>query len=135
MVEPGKNRTVQEEILRLSRVLTELDDVLRVQRDALRQKGMGLPPGTLSGLKNIQGELESVAGRLAGDAVELEQLRALAETTALVNSSLDVDQVLNEVMDTVIALTGAERGYIMLRDEFSGEMEFRVRAQSGPRHD
>ena len=87
---------------------------------------MGLPPGTLSGLKDVLEDLDRVSILLASDATELEQLRALAETTALVNSSLDVNQVLNEVIDTVIALTGAERGYIVLRDEHTGEMEFRI---------
>ena len=40
---------------------------------------------------------------------ELRSLRALAETTALINSAQKADDVLNQVMDTVIALTGAER--------------------------
>jgi adenylate cyclase len=53
-------------------------------------------------------------------------LRALAETTALITSTLDVDEVLNQVMDTVIRLTGAERGYIVLKNKETGEMEFRI---------
>jgi len=44
----------------------------------------------------------------------------------MLTSSLDVQEVLNEAMDTVIALTGAERGYIMLRDDDTGEMVFSV---------
>ncbi|MEL7235409.1 MAG: GAF domain-containing protein, partial [Chloroflexota bacterium] len=54
------------------------------------------------------------------------QLRALADTTALIASTLDVDEVLNQVMDTVVRLTGAERGYIVLKNKETGEMEFRV---------
>jgi adenylate cyclase len=44
----------------------------------------------------------------------------------LINSTLDLDLVLNDVIDTVILLTGAERGYIVLRDPATGELEFRV---------
>ena len=108
---PGENQTVLEELRYLKLTCEDVIDALRAQRELLRQRGMGLPPGTLSGLKNV---------------MELEHLRALAATTALVNSSLDVNQVLREVMDTVIALTGAERGYIVLRDELTGEMAFRI---------
>jgi adenylate cyclase len=123
---PVENRPVQEDLRRLERTCEEVIDSLRAQRDLLRQRGMGLPPGTLSGLKDIQQDLDRLVGVLASDATELEHLRALAETTALVNSSLDVNEVLNEVMDTVIALTGAERGYIVLRDEQTDQMAFRI---------
>ncbi len=123
---PVENRTVQDGLRNLKRTCEDVIDTLRSQRELLRQRGMGLPPGTLSGLKEVLDDLDRVSILLASDATELEQLRALAETTALVNSSLDVNQVLREVMDTVIALTGAERGYIVLRDELTGEMAFRI---------
>ena len=45
---------------------------------------------------------------------------------SLINSSLDLTEVLEEVMDTIIKLTGAERGYLMLRSDLTGEMEFKV---------
>jgi adenylate cyclase len=126
MVGPTEKQPVQDEIRRLSQGINETSDALRAQRDILRQRGMSLPPGTLNGLKDIQGHLVFLADQLSEDAVELEQLRALMETSELVNSSLDINQVLSEVMDIVISLTGAERGYIMLRDEHTGEMEFRI---------
>jgi class 3 adenylate cyclase/PAS domain-containing protein len=126
MVEPAENRTVLEEARRLSQVSEQLLEMLRSQRDSLRQRGMSLPSGMLDGLQDVQAELDKLVGQLSEEAVELEQFRALAETTALINSSLNLDQVLNEVMDTVIGLTGAERGYIMLRDEDTGQMEYHV---------
>ena len=64
--------------------------------------------------------------RLGADAIELERYRTLADTAAQLAASLDVQQVLDEAMDSVIALTGAERGYILLRDEDTGEMVFSV---------
>src|SRR5205814_9881978 len=57
---------------------------------------------------------------------ELQRLRALGDTTELINSTLDLSDVLNAVMDTVIDLTGAERGYLMLRNPQTKQMEFRV---------
>jgi PAS domain S-box-containing protein len=126
MVGPVENKTVQEDLRRLKRTCEEVIDSLRAHRDLLKQRGMSLPPGTLNGLKDILQDMDKVSDLLATDATELEHLRALADTTALVNSSLDVNLVLNEVIDTVIELTGAERGYIVLRNEETGQMEFRI---------
>lgn len=127
MSSPAGNDTIQDTIRHLSSVLSEIIDSLRSQRDLLRQRGMSLPPGTLNGFKDVQQSLTGIGERLRTQGTaELTQLRALAETTALINSTLDVDEVLNQVMDTVIALTGAERGYIVLQDEGTGQMEFRI---------
>ena len=127
MVERGTSRTdLVAEAQRLGQALDALIPELRAQREMLRQFGMSLPPGTLSGFEIIREELGFLIERLRADAAELERYRALAGTAAMLTSSLDVQEVLNEAMDTVIALTGAERGYIMLRDDDTGEMVFSV---------
>jgi sigma-B regulation protein RsbU (phosphoserine phosphatase) len=41
------------------------------------------------------------------------------------NSSLDLDEVLNRVMDEVVKALGAERGFLALRDE-NGDLDFRT---------
>lgn len=48
---------------------------------------------------------------------QVAQLQELVRISALITSSLELGQVLEEVMDTVIQLTGAQRGYLMLYDE------------------
>jgi adenylate cyclase len=70
--------------------------------------------------------LDGQVNAITGQQIELRQLRALARTTALISSALDTDSVLNQVMDTVIQLTGAERGFILLKSPSTGEMEFRI---------
>lgn len=57
---------------------------------------------------------------------QLEQLRGLVHTSGVINSSLEIDLVLEEVMDTAITLTNAERAYLMLRAEGSDELELRA---------
>jgi adenylate cyclase len=73
---------------------------------------------------------ENMLRQLRSDITAMEkehaQLRALSEVGAVINSTLDLPTVLNQVMDKVIDLTGAERGYLVLRDEETGELEFRV---------
>ncbi|MBN1485140.1 MAG: SpoIIE family protein phosphatase [Chloroflexia bacterium] len=54
-----------------------------------------------------------------------ERLDLLYRISQTFNSSLDLDRVLNRVMDEVIAITHAERGFLMLRDA-EGQMSFQV---------
>ncbi len=55
-----------------------------------------------------------------------EHLAILYEITRTLNSSLDLNIVLENVIDRVIEVTGAERGFLMLRDDGRDELEFRV---------
>ncbi|MCZ7539758.1 MAG: GAF domain-containing protein [Anaerolineae bacterium] len=126
MIGSGKTQPVAARLAQLSHVVQDVSDALHAQHSLLRQRGLGLPPDLLGGLVQVVADLRALSTFLSASAVELEQLRALAHTTSLVNSTLDIHQVLNEVMDTVIALTGAERGYIVLRDEQTSDLEFRV---------
>ncbi len=120
-------QALPQRLKELSKLVTDLYQLLRTQREMLRHRGISLPPGALSTLKSVQADLTNLAQHKDIDpASELARLRAVAETTALINSTLKLDEVLNTVMDTVIQLTGAERGYIMLRDEATGNMAFRV---------
>jgi PAS domain S-box-containing protein len=100
--------------------------LLRQQQTFLRQQGMNLPPGTADTVRTALQRLEGLENALLGHQIELRQFRGLAQTTAVINSTLERDAVLNQVMDTVIQLTGAERGYILLRDSAGAQLEFQV---------
>ena len=47
----------------------------------------------------------------------VDRLALLGRVSQVFNSSLDLNEVLNTVMDEVIAITRAERGFVMLKDE------------------
>jgi phosphoserine phosphatase RsbU/P len=49
--------------------------------------------------------------------VQVEQIAKLYNVTRLIGSSLDLQTVLDKVMDALIDLTNAERGFLMLLDE------------------
>jgi sigma-B regulation protein RsbU (phosphoserine phosphatase) len=55
-----------------------------------------------------------------------EHLATLYEITRTLNSSLDLDEVLENIMDRVIEVTGAERGFLMLCDDDQSELQFKV---------
>lgn len=54
-----------------------------------------------------------------------DRLALLYRLSQTFSSSLDLDEVLNRVMDEVIAATRAERGFVMLREP-DGDLAFRV---------
>jgi adenylate cyclase len=119
--------TSQEQVRQIVQHTNDLIDLLRLQKANLRQRGMTLPVNSLENVRSFQNRLDTLNRELSGSTSELRTLRALAETTALITSSLDTDTVLNQVMDTVIQLTGAERGYIVLKDRATGKLDqFRV---------
>lgn len=55
--------------------------------------------------------------------IEQARLAALYEVSSRLGTSLDLTEVLNQVMDSIIQLTGAERGYLMLVDEETAELQ------------
>ncbi|HEY73763.1 MAG: hypothetical protein B6I35_07810 [Anaerolineaceae bacterium 4572_32.2] len=77
-----------------------------------------LPP-----LQNVLTHLEQ---DLKAQASEQDELAALYEISHVIGSSLDLPEVLNEVMDQIIRLTGAERSFLMLIDPDTGELEFQA---------
>ncbi len=114
------------ELSYIRQLTSDLRNVLIQQREALQSQGFRLPPGTTTTLSDITKRLEVGETRISHLEDERDQYRALADVAALINSSLDLTQVLNQVMDTIIELSGAERGYLMLRDEESDELTFRI---------
>ncbi|MBL8107783.1 MAG: GAF domain-containing protein, partial [Anaerolineales bacterium] len=70
---------------------------------------------------------DKLSNVVANVLLELKQLRELVNTSSIINSSLDTGDVLNQVMDTVVRITGAERGYIALINRETGQMDYPVR--------
>ncbi|MCU0487818.1 MAG: GAF domain-containing protein [Anaerolineales bacterium] len=69
------------------------------------------------GLQAISTTLMRLSNQANRWKEEQGNLVALTEVSQVVNSSLEIDEVLRIVMDTIIRLTGAERGFLMLKDE------------------
>ena len=82
----------------------------------------------VDGLKILENSLERISEVLIPFEQRFSHLQALAGIGQVINSTLEVDEVLQIVMDTIVRLMGAERGFLMLRDERSqgGEMTIRI---------
>ena len=84
-----------------------------------------LESSTTEGLKALEDSLTRISEVLIPFEQRFSNLQALAGIGQVVNSTLEVDEVLQIVMDTIVRLTEAERGFLMLRND-EGEMESRI---------
>jgi len=117
---------IQAEVRGLKQRADEIKTLLEQQQELLRRRGINLPPKAIDQLWTVRSCIDKLSVGLVDTHMQLQQLRRLAETTALINSPQETEEVLNQVMETVIQLTQAERGYIVLKNPQSGELEFKV---------
>jgi PAS domain S-box-containing protein len=106
--------------------LQTVREALRRQADLLRRREMESNPAVHAALAAAAEMLIRLTQMVAANEDEIDQLRTLSLTSALINSSLDVDTVLAQSMDELIELTGAERGFIVLFDGATGTLQFRI---------
>jgi signal transduction histidine kinase len=59
------------------------------------------------------------------DSIHQKRLGVLYEVSQVIGSSLELETVLNQVMDAIIQLTEAERGFLMLLDD-DGKLQVRI---------
>lgn len=122
----GDHPKCVDEVRRLRALNADLCDGLRRQQAILKTRGISVPDNVIQFGAGIDEQLVKLEATLLDEQTEIEQLRALTQTSAMINSSLDLDQVLAQAMDEIINLTGAGRGFILLRNRETGEIEFRV---------
>ncbi|MGQ9888588.1 MAG: GAF domain-containing protein, partial [Aggregatilineales bacterium] len=64
--------------------------------------------------------LDALLARAEQSRQQEGRFEALYNLSRLIGSSLDLQTVLDQVIDAIIGLTGAERGFLMLRDDDGG---------------
>lgn len=116
--EPTSPLTLDKQILALSQQTGRVRSGLLGIRSQLQ-------PNTLEELSQIESRLHKTSQEVATSLEKYKNLAALADIGQLVNSTLELDEVLRIVMDTIVRLTGAERGFLMLHDE-TGQMTTRI---------
>src|SRR5215207_85802 len=108
-----KLNSINDQVVNVTQQFAKLRNSLEPQNEVVE------------GLKGLENSLERISETVIPFAQQFSHLEALAGIGQVVNSTLEVDEVLQIVMDTIIRLMGAERGFLMLRDE-RGEMSIRI---------
>jgi PAS domain S-box-containing protein len=116
MNEPNltESSALADQIDQLSQTATQISQSLR--------SGQPILPSELSNqLTDLADQLREASQKVTQETAGKNNLIALTNISQVINSSLDPDEVLRIVMDTIVRLTKAERGFLMLRDE-DGEL-------------
>jgi len=69
---------------------------------------------------------QRVADRSPHTRLAADRVSALQSISQRINASLDLRETLRSVMDSLVEITGAERGFVMLLDEASGRLAFQI---------
>lgn len=91
-------------------------DLEALQENLARSAGKKIAPQALHELKILTERLNILKMQAARLEASRQHLKAMSEIGRLINASLDPAAVLQNVVDTIIHLTGAERGFLMLND-------------------
>jgi putative nucleotidyltransferase with HDIG domain len=119
------NLTIQEEFRSLNAVLINV-------MDSLSESAHPVASAAVQDLSNLTNSLQLLQSRVSEYLhTSKRQLQALVGVGHVINSSLGLEAVLDQVMDEVIALMRAERGLIMLCD---GRGEIPIKAARGMDH-
>jgi adenylate cyclase len=112
--------SVDQQLLFIADLLDEMHDAMQNARPA------SLPPRLAEMASSLAAAMPNFRKQVQGLEGEWRSLRELSRIGQVVNSSLELDEVLQIVMDTIIKLTGAERGFLMLRNEDNEDLSIRV---------
>lgn len=96
------------------------------REDMLRQQATQSSDELARLLLQVRRQVEDLENRVEQQHKEHEQLKALQEISAAVNSSLQIDQVLMVVMDSIVKLTKAERAILLLKEDDDSELKVRL---------
>ena len=75
-----------------------------------------LEPQALGEIQRIIARMDDLRIQAARLEASRQHLQGISEVGKLINASLDPAVVLQNIVDTIIQLTGAERGFLMLND-------------------
>jgi len=130
----SSNTQTQSNLSQLNELIGQLNDAVNQQQRTLlsthpsRIKQVALrESGELTRiLIYVRRRLDELDQQVRAQETERHSLSALQEVAATINSSLELDQVLNEVMDVIIGLTKAERALLVLMDDATGSLDVQV---------
>lgn len=111
--------------LDISQQVARLNQLSDQIKEELQRSGVPVPVRVDQCLIQMRGSLHRFGRQISRQADELKNMRALADISQVVNSSLELTAVLRIVMDTIVRLTGAERGFLMLHSD-NGELSMRI---------
>lgn len=122
---PRARRTIVADNIRVME--KELDSVV-AKIDAMQEGKGTVLAGEIAGL---QDPFEQARNKLSAVGKSYDRLSALYEASKHIISGFDLEERLNLVMDAAIEVLQAERGFLMLKNEQTGDLEIMVKRKIG----
>ncbi len=116
------NKNIEESSQNARQLRQNIDGVI----NALSKKGVQINVDFDSPTKTLYRSLDSIKKEISSLFTQWTLMEELVSITALLTSSLDLDEVLESVLDSVIRLTGAERAYLMLKQPSTDDLRVQV---------
>ncbi len=116
----------QESLAAAMRQVEHLEPALTQLLHVMKVRGIMFSDAPALAVQSLRENLATTRQGAQKAAGKLQQLQKLVDVSALLTSSLELDRVLEQVMDAVISLTGAQRAYLMLRDKDDTELTIRA---------
>lgn len=122
----NQTAATQTELNKVQVLIQEIDTRLAQLGQAVTrvqtQPSLPVPKELHRLLEAAKQSLKELDHRIKAHEKEREHLHALQTVGGVINSSLELPEVLREVMDAIISLTGAERAFLMSLNEQTGEL-------------
>ncbi len=116
----------EESLVEATREAERLETTLAQLVHVMKARGLMYSDAPTLAAQSLRENLTKSRQDAKTVAGKLQELQKLVDISALLTSSLELDRVLEQVMDAVISLTGAQRAYLMLRDSDSSELTIRA---------
>jgi transcriptional regulator with GAF, ATPase, and Fis domain len=107
--EPSPAYTLDQMVIRMGRLIDST-------RDILIRNNFTLPAQILDDFSRLKASFTQISQQISLMEKRREDLLALMDIGQVINSSLDPEELLQVVMDTMVRLLHAERGFLMLRN-------------------
>jgi adenylate cyclase len=120
------SRVADLELGRLSHAAQNLLQLLQGPSSSSSSQSLQLSStsGSASGPLSFERERAALNSSISTLQRERSELEALYDIARVLNSTLELDEVLRLVMDQVIRVVNAERGFLMLVNRDTNELEF-----------
>ncbi|MBI5118730.1 GAF domain-containing protein [Candidatus Poribacteria bacterium] len=122
---PQPRRTVVASNIRLME--KELESVV-ARMDAMRKRNNA---SLAEEIDELEDPFSQARNKLSAVGKSYDRLSALYEASKCIISGFDLEERLNLVMDSAIEVLQAERGFLMLKDEETGDLKVMVKRKMG----
>jgi phosphoserine phosphatase RsbU/P len=103
-----------------------LEGAVKALSENMRRRNLQMSPEMLQSVQSLQRSVHRARQQGQELQAQSERIQQIVKASARITTSLELEEVLKEVMESVIELSGAERAYLMLNEKDGGKLSVRA---------